>query len=888
MYDETLKRCLVKLVQHLRENKKNNRNEVTIFLGAGCSLSSSKKDITTNGIIKDIVKKYSLPNETIPDNWSELYQRFVDHAWNGQGKRDRIHLLETYFDNMRPSRGYQLVRFLVENNYINNVITTNFDLMLDEVFEGLSYKLQVGDIQSVIGECPQFTLLKPHGDLKYGQLRFAPSELYKLPDEISAKIHSLTNGIVIIAGYRAQDMGILQALNESDEHCAYWITYNEPDYHSDYETGVIHKWMIKRASEYNLLYGKEYGDFDTILKKIVDLLDDKKKDRESSLYVLWENSYIGDYISLNRRIQEIFKTILKILEESIIDCKWVVHPFYYAESHDQLMKSLIQQLDIKIIPSEILDCIKNEIDSLIFAVSVEIWGLCQGYPVTNTKLINILCEKYSENSSNPKISDGFWDIVSWLSGMTMNMVSEYNASYCEVIISIDQNRDFQIILRKISLHEFLSLLLLLQRIMLFIKTSGEGTDVIGTKQKHTLEQHLYQILPHGKKIDIYLNSMSNELYQDIYINILKKFFLEQITDNRHTIFYNNILYVQVDVETEFKEATLSIFDMLYVRSKKLLKQFINKSDRDSLIKNEALKILQQFLHSKSSGFFMLGESGIGKTCMLKKFIMELDDSQYIILPIESKQFIWNDNLAENIFGEKIDLLKTLPYINLMLLQRQQNLLIIIDAINELNMPFQQVISIYKELLNLCKYISDQKLNNIRLLITCRTDFYFQIKHNTSLLPSRSAFFSYIDKSGNESTLYTAKGFRKSDVEKIICNYNLENLFSINELLNRFGNIIYNPFYLNMICEINIGSTFEDSMPNEYGLYKIWFENILNSASLENISVECIYEILFYSIFTKYFKENNHTLTTSDLFIGITGENKEAANVFEWLVLQRTF
>lgn len=883
MYDETLKRCLVKLVQNLRENKNNNRKEVTLFLGAGCSLSSSKKDISTNAIIKDIVKKHSLPDEPIPDNWSELYQRFVDHAWNGQGKRDRIHLLETYFNDMKPSKGYQLVRFLVENNYINNVITTNFDLMLDKVFEGLSYRLQVGDIQQIIGKDPQFTLLKAHGDLQYGQLRFAPSELYRLPDEISTEIHSLTNGIVIIAGYRAQDMGIIQALNESDEHCAYWITYNEPDYRSDYETGPIHSWMLKRASEYNLLYGKEYGDFDIILEKIVSLLEDKKKDKESNFYDLWKNSYIEDYISLNRRIQEIFKTMLKILEESTLDYKWVAHPFYYAESHSKLMKSLVEQLNIKIIPSKVLDCIKNEIDSLIFAISVEIWCLCQGYPITNTKLIDVLREKYTRDSLNPKISNGFWDIVSWLSGMTMDMSSEYEAPYCEVIVSIDETRDFQIILRKIFLHDFLSLFLLLQRILLFIQTSGDGTDVIGIAQKHTLEHHLYQVLAHEKKIDIYLNSMSDELYREIYRDILKNFFSEQITDDRHIMYYNNILYVQVDVETVCKETTLNFFDMLCLRSRKLLKNFISESDKNSLIKNETSEIFQLFLSSANSGLFMLGESGIGKTCMLKKFIMDLDDSQYIVLPMESKQFIWNNNLAENIFGEKISLQKILPYVNTMLLQRQQKLLVIVDAINELNVPFQQIISIYKELLELCEYISKENLNNIRLFITCRTDFYFQIKHNTSLLPSQSAFFSYIDKSGNESTLYTVKGFEKPDIEKIISNYNLAPQINVDGLLNKFGDIIYNPFYLDMICKINIGQSLEDSMPNEYILYKKWFQNIISSAKLENISIECIYEILFYIVYTKYFKEDNHRLTTSDLFVGITKQNEDAVKTFEWLV-----
>lgn len=575
--------------------------------------------------------------------------------------------------------------------------------------------------------------------------------------------------------------------------------------------------------------------------------------------------------------------MLKILEESISEYKWEVHPFYYAESHHQLMKSLVQQLDISVIPSNALDCIKNELDSLIFAISVEIWSLCQGYPITNTKLIHILQEKYNRNPSNPKINDDFWDIVSWLSGMTMDMSLEYNAPYCEVIVSIDKDQDFQIVLRKISLHDFLSLLLLLQRILLFIKTSGEGTDVIGINQKHTLENHLYRVLSHEKKIDVYLNSMPEKLYQGIYRNILKNFFLEQITDNRHIMFYNNILYVQVDVETEKKETTLNIIDNLCVRSDKFLKNFINQSNKDSLIKSETSKIFQQFLSSQSSGLFILGESGIGKTCMLKKFIMDLDETQYIAMPIEAKQFVLNNTLSENIFGDKINLQKVLPYINMMLLQRQQNLLIIVDAINELNMPLQQIISIYKELLELCEYISKENLYNIKLLISCRTDFYFQIKHNTSLVPSKSAFFSYVDKSGSESTLYNVKGFEKPDIEKLISIYNLEKTITVNELLNKFGEIIYNPFYLDMICKINVGKSLDDSIPSEYILYKIWFENITNSAKLENISVEKIFDILFYIIFIKYFKEDNYTLTTSELFMGITDKNTDAANTFEWLV-----
>ena len=139
MYDEPLKRCLIKLVQNLRDNQINNRKKITLFLGAGCSLGSSPKDISTYGIIKDIVKRYSCEDDTLPEEWTELYKRFTNNVWKGQGNTDKINLLEGYFKDMEPSMGYHHVRFLIENNYINNIITTNFDPMLDEVLKGLSF-----------------------------------------------------------------------------------------------------------------------------------------------------------------------------------------------------------------------------------------------------------------------------------------------------------------------------------------------------------------------------------------------------------------------------------------------------------------------------------------------------------------------------------------------------------------------------------------------------------------------------------------------------------------------------------------------------------------------------------------------------------------------------
>lgn len=892
MYDEPLKRCLIKLVQNLRDNQINNRKKITLFLGAGCSLGSSPKDISTYGIIKDIVKRYSCEDDTLPEEWTELYKRFTNNVWKGQGNTDKINLLEGYFKDMEPSMGYHHVRFLIENNYINNIITTNFDPMLDEVLKGLSYHLQIGTNKQTIGDNPQFTLLKAHGDLNKGQLRFSPDELYKLPSEIETVIHTLTDGIVIIVGYRGQDTGIIQALNETENHCAYWITYDKPDSYNEYENAAVINWLKKRGSENNLLYGTEYGDFDTILGKIADMLSYKNEMKESRFYSLWEKSYINDFLSLNLRFRKILNKILEILEDIVKPYSWKPCSPYYAESHDEFVEAAIGLLTEKIIPAETLYCIANEVDSLLFAVSTEIWCLCQGYPVIHTTLIHQLYDKYNADSSNPNINKNFWDAVKWLSGLNMTTIPTYPLSYCEITISLDEERDFQMILKKVSLLEFSSLLLTLQRLLLFVKTSGKKTDIVGMNRKQTLEQYLYQILAHERKIDIRLNAMPESLYQEIYQGILKNYFSEKILVNRHILYFENSLIVQVDVEAEKETAVLSIMDELCAVSIKMIKRFMDETDSSSLLKRESFEIFQKFLNSESNGLFMVGESGIGKTCMLKKLVADMDSSRYIILPVASKQIEFKQSFIRDTFVEELGAENQLEFINIMLGQRQQKLLFIIDAINEMNVPLQQVISVYKEVLGFCDFLSQKDLKNIQLIITCRTDFYFQIQHCVSLEPSPSSFFSTVDNDGKAATIYRVPYFQSKDVEAIINSYSLNHTLSQNILLEKFGDIIYVPLYLDMICKMNSKRAIAESVPSEFTLYQMWFENLLNTAKNEFISIECINKLLSYIIFYNYFSDFQNALTTSRLFIGISDMNEYASQTYEWItahnVLKKTF
>ena len=132
------------------------------------------------------------------------------------------------------------------------------------------------------------------------------------------------------------------------------------------------------------------------------------------------------------------------------------------------------------------------------------------------------------------------------------------------------------ILKKVSLIEFSSIFMLMQRILLFTKTSGQGNDVIGINYKKSLETYLYQVISNNKKIDIQLGQMPLTLYQEIYDNFLRNYFSEQIIPDRRILYFDK-LYIQVDLDEASNEATLGIIDELMYKSP--LYNFFNKKCR---------------------------------------------------------------------------------------------------------------------------------------------------------------------------------------------------------------------------------------------------------------------------------------------------------------------
>ena len=117
-----------KMIHQMKIHQSDENDGITLFLGAGCSLASSPHDISTYGIVKNIVETQLEDISGMPDTWNELYKTFINIAWNGLGKKEKINLLKPYFNDLKPSEGYLAIKyFTLSFELTSNAFISSFN-----------------------------------------------------------------------------------------------------------------------------------------------------------------------------------------------------------------------------------------------------------------------------------------------------------------------------------------------------------------------------------------------------------------------------------------------------------------------------------------------------------------------------------------------------------------------------------------------------------------------------------------------------------------------------------------------------------------------------------------------------------------------------------------
>lgn len=888
------------IFNRLIDNILDNENNTTIFIGAGCSLTSSNNDITTYGIIKDIVKNHSQPNEKIADNWEDLYSKFVNEIWEGQGEQNKINILKGYFDNMKPSVGYENLRWLVENNYINSIITTNFDLMINKVLEGITYNLYVGTKQVQKFDKAKLTVIKAHGDLEHGELRFSPKELNHLPEELKEKIKEHSKGTLIVTGFRGQDIGVIDSLDASGQYNAYWTSPEELNRLNNYENHQIFLLMDKRASDVNYLFGEQFGRFDSLMinikNKIIEKISNIKLQKDKQLGELWNNcEWIYNKLQLSKRVLGLFQILLCLMYRYLKSYNWEITKPFFSSDYKTLLKSTINLLSKNIFTDNDRKCVKNEVEALIFAFSCSLNIARFDYSDLTNIVLNIK-KDFEASNFEIDINEKFWNDTVVLASINLKDIKDYKSTYSyndSIEFSFDKGKDLQIISKQVNIYNIKHLVDKISILLLFCETSiSSNVNRIKATLLHAyncklfLEKSLYSFDLHENKIKISLNQMQNQIYIDIYTQLLYPYFKEYEVEDNRLLLCNDIIVSVTITKDIAKEKLIFSWEGLSETASAYKSQYLSGFSEEKIIKRD-LSVFNEFLSSLSNGLFIVGKSGSGKTTLLKFWISALNDKNYLIYPIKG-----NEINIQNINGSnKLILFATqneLSNINSILAKKNKILILIIDSLNEIPLSYEIIISLYEKIIGFCNNLAKNNYSNIKLVVSSRTDYFNQLTNNTSKIPPENSFYSiYFDERGDKTqTIFEVPLLTEKEVDLFIKSFGYDEIITYKLLFKEFGNLISLPFNLKLICEsINI---HDSKSLNSKNFFETWFAKIIIMAAQDGIPDNAVVKIIDRIIEYKYFDDSNDNIQTYRLSVDFNKLYPSVLNIYNWLVAQKVF
>ena len=777
-----------RLIYSLKENKNN-----TIILGAGCSLSSSSSnDVSFKGLMEKCLHDHGF-FEIDRSDWYSLYKEFINIVWEGKGKREREELLKKVFTDLNPSIGYQHLRALVENGYISTIITTNVDMLLDKCFEGLSYRKRVGgNHYIVIGEHPSFDLIKAHGDIENGELRFSPDELVKLPDNLQKDIAEKTRGTVIVVGYSGQDAGFMNSLNSSEGYAAYWADVSELDFTDSYTVKTVTNFMHNRNSECNYLCGS-YGNFDNLLTQIYNFIfkPDYSRNIKYKEFIVgseWLDTTIVSMLKLYDRIYELFLNILEISKKEQQklcgkDCEDDTDVYY-----NEYLHSYLYFFDTQKLPDNLLHIPNNELDALILGVSLDIKTRCVYYKLDPRILIENIKKKFNSNAHFPAVDDYFWQAV--------ERVVCYETADNDKI-SINMRNKLEVTSYDIPLNELNELTGVINFLSLFVPYQKKGIS------NNSSVQRLRQILCdkndcitfNANKILINIGQISCEDAEE-----LKRIYTKELTGicEPKTKCISNQEWTVLDSKWVEVELVLNMLSGLIEEDNNTL--YKKCKDRARISSSNFRKLsnpfgiesdmytdlqmnidLEDFTASPYSAMFIVGTSGRGKTVALRNFICQSERSQDHIqcIILSPKNSVIDKYGLEMFLDMKMNsetIADALKNINSAFELRNEKLFMIFDGLNEISSIFADQENHYKKLLELAENIYAEKCTNIKLIVTCRESVYHKYVSSTNLRLNPLFFYNKhhsAENNGKDSdAAYKISKLSLSDKQKLLTHYGL--------------------------------------------------------------------------------------------------------------------
>lgn len=231
---------------------RNNPGRFALLLGSGVS---TEAEIPTGwAVVQDLIEQLAeMEDESIDSEPEEWYEEEFDEKPEydellksvGRSKEDRRAILEDYFEptteerergEKTPTSAHESIAWLVEKGYINVILTTNFDRLLEQAFSdrGLSHVVISGP-EDAAGAEPlthqDAVILKVNGDYRETNIKNIASELEEYEPEIQDLIDQVFEeyGLIVCGWSGKWDTALRDSLNRCKKHryTTFWAHHGD-------------------------------------------------------------------------------------------------------------------------------------------------------------------------------------------------------------------------------------------------------------------------------------------------------------------------------------------------------------------------------------------------------------------------------------------------------------------------------------------------------------------------------------------------------------------------------------------------------------------------------------------------------------------------------------
>ena len=253
-------RSLATLIRHRSEA---DEPPYVLVLGAGASLASGAS--STAQIVDTVVEKHGGQNPT-DLSWEEKLDIFYE-VLDSVSAGERYLILSRHLKGVDPSPGYRHLVTLVKAGCFDLILTTNFDLFLENAL--MDARLRSQDFTVLINgqdqeeqiikalkyPTPRIKILKLHGDLNARIFAFTPEEVFQFTERIEQALTDILNGDIVVVGHSLRDDDLNRCIR-ANEGALWYVNPAEPSM-ADFAGRAI----LARGTPDHIISGK-LGRFD--------------------------------------------------------------------------------------------------------------------------------------------------------------------------------------------------------------------------------------------------------------------------------------------------------------------------------------------------------------------------------------------------------------------------------------------------------------------------------------------------------------------------------------------------------------------------------------------------------------------------------------------------